>query len=62
MQNSTKNDICDLDDINHTCPECCEHGDICYDERVCLICDADMTEDLSARAYDLAKDRRKYGY
>lgn len=33
-----------------TCQECCDHGDICTDERICLDCDKDMTEYLTARA------------
>lgn len=44
-----------------TCEKCCEHDDICLDERCCLICGKDMTEHLMAAAYDRAKDRRKYG-
>lgn len=52
---------CDIEDINHTCQLCCEHDDICYDERCCLVCCEDMTEDLAARAYDRYKDRMKYG-
>jgi len=31
------------------------------DERGCLICGKDMTEDIMARAYDRAKDYMKYG-
>lgn len=39
----------------------CEHGDICQDERCCLDCGKDMTEELLSNAYDRAKDMRKYG-
>ena len=28
----------------------CEHGDVCQDERLCLDCGKDMTEELVCRA------------
>lgn len=37
----------------------CEHADM--DDGICLDCGADRTEELAARAYDRAKDFRKYG-
>lgn len=43
------------------CELCCEHSDIEYDERCCLICGKDMTEDLASAAYDRYKDHMKYG-
>lgn len=46
---------------DNPCEDCCEHSDVCRDERICLICDKDMSEELSARAYDRYKDRMKYG-
>lgn len=52
---------CKVECYGEVCEKCCEHQDICYDERGCLICGKDMTEELMARAYDLAKDRKKYG-
>lgn len=39
----------------------CEHLDIDQDERCCLDCGVDRTEELAARAYDAAKNARKYG-
>ncbi len=39
----------------------CEHDDICEDEFVCLICGKDMREDLMAKAFDVVKERFKYG-
>lgn len=44
---------------SESCPACCEHGDL--DGGQCLDCGSDLTEDLSAEAYDRAKDARKYG-
>ena len=36
------------------CEDCCDHSDICRDERLCLICGKDLTEeficDAEARA------------
>lgn len=32
------------------CQKCCDHSDIDEDERCCLICGADVTEDLIAKA------------
>ncbi len=43
------------------CFKCCDHSDIEEDERCCLICGRDMTDDLAGRAYDAYKDRMKYG-
>jgi len=43
------------------CYDCCEHSDVCSDERGCLICGKDMTEEIMSAAYDRAKDIRKYG-
>lgn len=37
----------------------CEHSD--KDKGICLDCGLDLREDIMARAYDDAKDRRKYG-
>lgn len=44
---------------NGECEDCCEHSDT--DGHCCLICGADMSELNSARAFDIAKDQRKYG-
>lgn len=41
--------------------EDCDHTDTCMDEFVCLTCGLDRREELMSRAYDRAKDRRKYG-
>jgi len=46
----------EMDDI---CHECCDHGDV--DFPCCLICGADVAEDMMARAYDQSKDYVKYG-
>lgn len=50
--------------MNHAkdcdCPDCCEHDDIDVDERCCLVCGKDMTEDLCAEAEaraDMLEDR-----
>lgn len=48
-------------DKDEACEECCDHSDIEYDEGCCLICGKDLTEELSARAYDRWKDYNKYG-
>lgn len=45
------------EDSDDRCEKCCDHGDVCEDERVCLICDADMTEHFAARA-EAAADAR----
>ncbi len=37
----------------------CEHGDV--EDFHCLDCGKDMTEDIMSKAYDRAKDIRKYG-
>lgn len=37
----------------------CEHDDI--EDFHCLDCGKDMSEDIMCRAYDMAKDRMKYG-
>jgi len=52
---------CGTDNLQVICEECCDHSDICYDERICLCCGKDLTEDLSAKAYDRYKDYMKYG-
>lgn len=36
--------------------EPCEHLDIDKDERCCLICGKDMSEDLMSKSYDTIKD------
>jgi hypothetical protein len=36
----------------------CDHGDICFDDRVCLDCGKDMTEELSSRA-EAAREMRE---
>lgn len=43
----------------HQCPACdgtaqveCEHGDVCQDERVCLICSQDMSENIMNAAHE----------
>lgn len=50
-------------DVDHSDDEtsACDHGDVCLDERCCLDCGKDMTEELMARAHDRAKSFRKYG-
>jgi hypothetical protein len=42
-------------------PDECDHFDVCDDERVCLDCGKDMTEEMMAAAYDRTKDLWKYG-
>lgn len=37
------------------CKQCCSHDDM--EEAFCLICGEDLTEELSAKAYDAYKDR-----
>ena len=37
-------------DDSEVCGLCCEHGDICEDERVFLDCNQDMTQWFAARA------------
>jgi predicted amidophosphoribosyltransferase len=54
-----KCDECGQPADHDVCSECCEHGDI--DDMTCLICGHDMTESIMSRAYDQAKDQRKYG-
>lgn len=54
----TKLHYCEIDD-GSICPECCDHGDV--DDCQCLDCGTDLTEELSTRAYDRAKDFQKYG-
>lgn len=39
-------------ECDNPCEECCEHGDICTDDRICLDCGKDMTEHLYAQAED----------
>lgn len=39
--------------------DACDHADL--ENGHCLDCGADRTEDMMARAYDAAKDARKYG-
>lgn len=48
-------------DTDKLSPEDCDHTDTCMDEFVCLDCGADRREELMSRAYDRAKDFRKYG-
>ena len=44
---------CYVKDSDDTvCESCCGHGDVCTDERICLDCDKDMTENLMCAAYD----------
>ena len=40
------------------CPSCCPHD---LEDGQCPDCGTDFREQLSARAYDRAKDARKYG-
>lgn len=42
------NSVCEFDE----CEDCCLHDDVCYDERVCLDCGIDLSEQLSIKAYD----------
>ena len=46
------------EDLDKDMPEC-GHDDI--EDGICLVCGEDLTEELSARAYDMYKDRMKYG-
>lgn len=39
-------------DGDERCEDCCDHGDVDSDERCCLDCGKDFTEQLMARAYD----------
>lgn len=48
-------------DGDERCEACCDHDDVCMDERCCLICGKDMTEEFAARAYDAFKARRQDG-
>lgn len=50
-----KNESCD----GETCQECCQHDEL--DHGICMDCELDMSDDIAARAYDRAKDLRKYG-
>lgn len=43
------------------CQECCEHEFDPDEGFMCLNCGKDGYEDVMARAYDRAKDLRKYG-
>lgn len=40
------------------CTSCCEHGDICRDDRICLSCGEDMTEHFIAMAEGAAEGDR----
>lgn len=52
------NHKCEIDDGTR-CEECCDHQDT--DDYCCLDCGKELLEDRMARAYDMAKDARKYG-
>ena len=41
------------------CQACCPHDDL--DHCICLACERDLSETIFSRAYDRAKDFRKYG-
>lgn len=41
------------------CTKC--EGEVDVDERCCLECGFDMTEEIMSRAFDDWKDRMKYG-
>lgn len=41
------------------CFHCCDHQDL--ENMHCIDCGADRTEEIMSRAYDRAKDFRKYG-
>lgn len=41
------------------CSECCPHDEL--DHGICMDCEKDFSEEISARAYDTYKDRMKYG-
>lgn len=43
------------------CTECCDHEYDADEGFMCLGCGKDGTEHVMARAYDRAKDLRKYG-
>lgn len=44
-----------------TCPSCCEHEFDPDEGYHCLNCGVDGSEEILSRAYDRAKDLRKYG-
>lgn len=48
---------CGKEAYSDTCEDCCEHSDVCRDERCCLICGKDMTENLIAAAEGYGEDR-----
>jgi hypothetical protein len=54
-----ENHACGEFTVAGVCQSCCDHLDM--DEGYCLDCGKDRTEELSALAYDRAKDFRKYG-
>lgn len=43
------------------CEDCCEHEPDADEGFHCLLCGKDCSEDVQSRAYDRAKDLRKYG-
>ncbi len=38
-----------------TCQDCCPHENI--EDRECVACGSDRTEDMGSMAYDMCKDR-----
>lgn len=50
---------CECQHSDERCPVCCEHGDVCQDERVCLDCGDDRTEAMMSAAYDYVKGMRE---
>jgi len=47
--------------FSSSCRECCEHEFDASEGYTCLNCGMDGAEEMLARAYDRAKDLRKYG-
>lgn len=45
----------------HGCQECCDHEPDADEGFHCLLCGKDCSESVMSRAYDRAKDFRKYG-
>jgi hypothetical protein len=49
------------EDRYESCPDCCEHEYDADEGFMCLGCGRDGTEDVMARAFDMAKARRQDG-
>lgn len=55
-------------DGDERCESCCDHDDVCTDERICLICDKDLSESMASNKETLPKwlvqtaNGEQYGY